>query len=77
MRLRETPEWRHSQDKGPTHEFCFFQFCDVAYLKQWFFFSLEGGSNFDVKFMISIYTKDFRWKKWPKFELPDFYCKFQ
>jgi len=42
--------------------------------------------NFDLKNMISTYTMDFPWEKWPKFERfqkkkdsssPDFYDKFQ
>jgi len=32
-----------------------------------FFFTGKLLPNFDLKNMISIYTKDFAWEKWPKF----------
>jgi hypothetical protein len=31
------------------------------------FFDCKLASNLDLENMISIYTSDFSWKKWPKF----------
>jgi len=41
------------------------------------FFWGEISSNFDFKNMISTYSKDFPWKKWPKFaRFQFFFSKF-